>query len=282
MQTEVLIIGGGLAGCATAYYLAREGVEVTLVERYDLNTQASGCNAGSIHAQIPHEPFLNGEGWARDFAPTIPIMVEFDPPVGRARGGARRDLEVSLGGGILVAETTAQMRDIERKAAVERAHGLGVEMLSRADLRRVAPYVAERMVGGAFCATEGKANPLIATPAFARAALRHGAQIRAARAARPGSGGRGIRGRDRRRPDPRTPRRQQRRRRGRRIAACSGSTLPIEGHPIQVNVTEAAAPLVEHLLYFAGEKLTLKQARKGALLIGGGWPARRARRAAGR
>ena len=46
----------------------------------------------------------------------------------------------------------------------------------------------------------------------------------------------------------------------------------MEGHPIQVNVTEAAAPLVRHLLYFAGEKLTLKQTRLGALLIGGGWP----------
>ena len=77
MQTEVLIIGDGLAGCATAYYLASAGVEVMVVERYDLNTQASGCNAGSIHAQIPHEPFMTeGEAWARNFAPTIPIMLE--------------------------------------------------------------------------------------------------------------------------------------------------------------------------------------------------------------
>ena len=77
MQTDVLIIGGGLAGCATAYYLASAGVEVLVVERYDLNTQASGCNAGSIHAQIPHEPFMTeGEEWARNFAPTIPIMLE--------------------------------------------------------------------------------------------------------------------------------------------------------------------------------------------------------------
>ena len=42
---------------------------------------------------------------------------------------------------------------------------------SKGDLRRVAPYVSERMIGGAFCATEGKANPLKVTPAFARARL---------------------------------------------------------------------------------------------------------------
>jgi glycine/D-amino acid oxidase-like deaminating enzyme len=54
-----------------------------------------------------------------------------------------------------------------------------------------------------------------------------------------------------------------------------GVDLAIAGHPIQVNVTEPAEPLVKHLVYFAGEKLTLKQARNGSFLIGGGWPARR-------
>src|SRR5215510_816639 len=178
MRTEVLIIGGGLAGCATAHYLAREGVEVTLIERYDLNTQASGCNAGSIHAQIPHEPFMTqGEAWASIFAPTIPLMLESIRIWAGLEAELGCDLEVSLGGGLLVAETEQQLRDVERKADLERAHGLSVEMLSSHDLRRVAPYLSERMVGGAFCPTEGKANPLKVTPAFARAAQRHGATL---------------------------------------------------------------------------------------------------------
>src|SRR5882672_4369521 len=169
IHTDVLIVGGGLAGCATAYYLAREGVEVTLIERYDLNTQASGCNAGSIHAQIAHEPFMSlGDGWARNFAPTIPLMLESIRLWAGLEAELGCDLEVSLAGGILVAETEAQLRDIERKASLERAHGLSVEMLSTGDLRRMAPYVSEQMIGGAFCPTEGKANPLKVTPAFAR------------------------------------------------------------------------------------------------------------------
>jgi glycine/D-amino acid oxidase-like deaminating enzyme len=52
-----------------------------------------------------------------------------------------------------------------------------------------------------------------------------------------------------------------------------GIDLPIEGFPIQVSVTEPAEALVSHLVYFAGDKLTLKQAKNGSFLIGGGWPA---------
>ena len=123
MRTDVLVIGGGLAGCATAYYLAREGVEVVLLERHDLNTQASGSNAGSIHAQIPHEPFrLNGRGLGAHLRADHPADGRIDPPlVGLgARSWARTSRSRSPGG-LLVAETEAQMREIERKAAVERA-----------------------------------------------------------------------------------------------------------------------------------------------------------------
>jgi glycine/D-amino acid oxidase-like deaminating enzyme len=277
MRTEVLIIGGGLAGCATAYYLAREGVEVTLIERYDLNTQASGCNAGSIHAQIPHEPFMTlGEDWARNFAPTIPLMLESIRIWSGLESELGCDLEVSIGGGILVAETEAQMRDIERKAHIERAHGLAIEMLSRDDLRRTVPCISERMIGGAHCPTEGKANPLKVTPAFARAALRHGARIlsgTALTAMAPDKDG--YLAQTSRGPIHAHRVVNSAGAEAGRISAMLGLALPIEGHPIQVNVTEPVEPFISHLIYFAGEKLTLKQARNGSLLIGGGWPARR-------
>ena len=51
-STDVLVVGGGLAGCCAAWMLARAGVEVVLVEARGLNTLASGSNAGSLHAQI--------------------------------------------------------------------------------------------------------------------------------------------------------------------------------------------------------------------------------------
>ncbi len=50
--TDVAVIGGGLAGCAIAYYLARSGVDVVVLERGELNREASGSNSGSFHFQI--------------------------------------------------------------------------------------------------------------------------------------------------------------------------------------------------------------------------------------
>ncbi len=273
----MLVIGGGIAGCACAYYLAGGGAEVVLIERHDVNTLASGSNAGSIHAQIPQHEFLKlGEDWALAFAPTIPLLLD---SVGLWRGlGAElgADLHLSLEGGVMVARTEAQLRAVERKAAIERRHGLDVRMLSRGDLLAVAPYVGEDTVGGAFCAGEGKADPLAVAPAFARRAAERGAVIRTRTA---------LTGLSRERQGflAVTSAGSITARRvvncagadAARIAAMVGLSLELQGFPIQVNVTLPTAPLVPHLVYYAGGQLTLKQAHNGRFLIGGGWPARR-------
>ena len=274
-QTDVLVVGGGIVGTLLAYFLAKSGREVLLVEEFDLGSLASGSNAGSLHAQIPHEPFiLEGEAWARGFAPVIPLMVESIGLWQELAGEFGVDLEISLGGGLLVAETESQMRDVVRKAALERAHGLNVDLLDARELQAIAPYLSPKMIGGAFCSQEGKINPLLAMPAIANAAAAAGVTLwRQTRleGLKTESGGflaatsRGTVA-------------------AKRVVNCAGARagdvarllgvdFEIQGYPIQVNVTEPVAPFIKHLVYSAGEKLTLKQARMGGLLIGGGWPA---------
>lgn len=275
-STDTVVVGGGLTGCAAAYYLARAGVDVVLLDRSELNTEASGRNAGSLHAQIQFEPFeVEGEQWARDWTPTIPFLLDAIALWRTLPEELGVDLELSVKGGILAAETQEQLAAVERKAAIESAAGLQVELLSRAELRRVAPYLSPQMIGGLLCPAEGKANPLLATPAFAQAAMAAGARIA------PGVEVLAI----------------EREREGfsietgagklrcahvvdcagvaaGTIASLVGVDLPVETHPLQAHVTEPVAPLVEHLVYFAGERLTVKQARVGSILIGGGWPSR--------
>jgi glycine/D-amino acid oxidase-like deaminating enzyme len=185
------------------------------------------------------------------------------------------DLEVSLTGGILVADSVEQMRAIERKVAVEHEQGLSSELLSAADLRQHAPYLAEDMAGGEYCADEGKANPLLATAALARAAAESGARIMARTELRALTReGEGF-----------TALTSAGEVRCRRLVSCGGveagaitalldSRVAVSGEPIQASVTEAVAPIIGHLIYYAGAPLTLKQARAGSILIGGGWPAR--------
>jgi sarcosine oxidase, subunit beta len=273
---DVLVVGGGITGTATAYRLAQAGADVVLVERHDLNTQGSGYNAGSLHSQLQHEPFLHrGEAWARAYAPATAFLAESIGLWLTLGDELGTDLEAAIVGGILVAENETQMRDIERKVRIEREQGLDVDMLSAADLQRIAPYVSDRMVGGELCRSEGKANPLLATPALARAARQEGARLLLRTE---------LHGLERT-GDRFTAHTSAGVIDARRVVSCGGTDagqvtgllgvdLPVVGHAIQASVTEPVEPLVTHLLYFAGDMLTLKQARAGSLLIGGGWPAR--------
>ena len=273
---DLAVIGGGLAGAATAYFACRRGASVVLLERADVNLGASGSNAGSIHAQIPFDPFRTlGADWARRYAATIPLF----------QASIRRwaTLEAELGGpiglatkgGLMVGARDADLALLADKVGIERAAGLEVAFWDEATLRAQAPFLSAEMRGGAFCAIEGKADPFRVAPLFVRRAqeagldLRRGAEVRAIR---PGPDGFTIEtaagevraahvvnaaGAD-----------------AARVCRMVGLDVPIEAHAIQVVVTERRPPVLPYLLYYTGEKLTLKQAAEGGFLIGGGWPAR--------
>ena len=60
--TDVVIIGGGAAGCAAAYYLSQQGIKVTIIEREGVGSKASGYNAGGLNP-------LEGHGWPEPLQP---------------------------------------------------------------------------------------------------------------------------------------------------------------------------------------------------------------------
>jgi glycine/D-amino acid oxidase-like deaminating enzyme len=277
LDTDVLIVGGGVAGCGIARDLAMAGAEVLLVDQSDLNTRASGSNAGSLHCQLPIEPFVEkGEAWARAYAPVMRLMRDSVEMWRQLEAELDVDFEVDITGGLIVASTESEMRTIERKAAIERQAGLPIDLLSADDLRRLAPRLSDRLVGGAICSAEGKVNPLRAAPALAAGAVAAGARIvrdcpvtairTEAGSFTVAAGGREIRARrvvNAAGTDVA------------RIAAMVGIDLDVTAHPIQVSVTEPVERLLPFLVYHGGARLTMKQTRRGAVLIGGGWPSRR-------
>lgn len=274
---DVAVVGGGITGLMTAWNLAEAGAEVTLVEAGDLGTQASGANAGSLHLQIQYPEFASyGEDWARAYGPCLGFLKDSLALWQELSDRVGEDLDVKLGGGIVVAQTDAQMDVIARKAKIEAAHGVETSLLGRDELRAVAPYLSQKAIGGGLCAMEGKANPLRATPAVAGAAQNAGVTILrntpvSGIAQEPDgfkvltSNGRFYTKRVVNAAGAKAG----------HVAAMLGVNIEIDGFPLQVTVSEPVAPLIPHLVYSAAGKLSLKQAANGGCIIGGGWPAAR-------
>ena len=268
-------MGGGIAGCALAYYLGRAGTETTLIERRDVNGQASSANAGSLHVQLT-APFFR---WRQGDITTAvhnlgPLSVEAVRTWQDLAGTLDRDIELKIGGGLMIAETDDELRVLHDKAALERSAGLEVHVLPRDEVRSAAPYLSGTVVGAAFCPIEGKVNPLIATPALALAAARAGCRIQQGTELlalhRAGSGFVAE--------TSRGPLRCHRVVNAAGGAATTvwsmvGLRVPTESRPQHMGVTEPGAALIPHLVQHVARRLTLKQAANGNVIIGGGHPA---------
>lgn len=275
-EADVVIIGGGITGAATAYYLSGSRLSVVLVEESDLNTQASGRNAGSLHAQMQLDPFRErGLDWGRAYIPALSFLVdsiEMWKALGAELGA---ELEVATNGGLYVADTDEQVELLKAKVEVETQAGLAAELITGSKLRRLAPYLSPSVIAAQVSPNEGKTNPLVAASVYARAAVKAGVPIftyTSVSDVRRHAGAYEVvteKGNIAARnvvlaTGALLP----------RLAAKLGLHLPVAEEPVQVSATEAAVKTVPHLVYYAGGRLTFKQAAAGTILIGGGWPAR--------
>lgn len=280
-STDVLVVGGGLAGTALAYYLARRGVECTLVERGELNREASGTNAGSFHFQIAlHQLTALETGNVRTRLQTeVRLHAEAAEVWKTLEQELAGPLDIHTTGGLMVAETSDELRLLHEKREIEQEAGLETHVLAGDELRTFAPFLAEDLLGATWCPDEGHANPMLAAPLFALRAARAGAVIRThaaveriehdpdAVASRFVVGTAAGTIRSHRLVDAAGAWANE-------VAALVGIRLPIRAEGLHLNVTEprphVLGPMVQHI----GRRLTLKQAANDTFIIGGGWPAR--------
>jgi glycine/D-amino acid oxidase-like deaminating enzyme len=271
---DTLVIGGGVAGSCLAYWLAHEGIEALVVERDEVNLQASGANAGSLHVQLLAFDFALGAPPANRAADTLPLGPASVALWQEIQRDTAEDLEMKVCGGLMLAENERDIEFLKGKIALEKSRGIEAELLGTNELRALEPCIGDVAIAAEWCPGEGKINPLKGTYAVVAKAKAMGARFRR------GSNVTAIE-RDGTHWKVTTRRGEIRAKRvvntagpwAAEVARMVGVDIPVRGAPLQMVVTEPTAPTLSRLVAYAHRHLTLKQMGSGAFMIGGGWTA---------
>lgn len=165
MSAQVVIIGGGISGTAAAYELARRGASVTLLERGELASMASGWTLAGVRQSGRHPAEL----------PLAEAAVKRWKTLDEELGA---DTEYRQLGNLRLALEAEEVATISTVVDVGNAAGISMTFLdSVTDIRAIAPAVTDNVHAASFCATDGHANPTKSVQAFASAALRAGATL---------------------------------------------------------------------------------------------------------
>jgi glycine/D-amino acid oxidase-like deaminating enzyme len=164
-EADVVVIGAGIAGTATTYFLAERGARVVLCEKGRVGGEQSSRNWGWVRQQ--------GRDWAE-----LPIMIEANR-IWRGLAGktGEADLAFTQSGCVYLAETEAGRRKHESWYDLAVRHQLGTRMLTADEIAARFPNMRGRFVSGMVTETDGRAEPSTAVPALARAARALGAAV---------------------------------------------------------------------------------------------------------
>lgn len=265
---DLLIIGGGITGQSAARVAAEAGARVAIVD-FGRNA-GSHANAGSLHVQMQSRFLRLNPHLAENLESSLPLylaaVAEWER-LDQVLGG----VELGRDGGLMLAETAAQLDFLHKKAARETAKGLSVAILDQTELHRIAPYLGPGIIGAELCHDEGKVNPLVVNRKLDAALDKAGV----------------IRITDRIRTlemEPTPVAIGETRYHAAHILIASawgaealtapfGLRLTTPPEPLHMNITEAGEYAIRHLVQHAERSITLKQFRSGQVVIGGGWPA---------
>jgi sarcosine oxidase subunit beta len=161
---DVIIVGGGIMGATTAFFLRRRGISVILLERGLVGQQASGVNFGNIRRQARYLPQLPLANRAMAIWEQLPQLIG-------------DDVELVQRGHIRVAYADDQVARLENYRRDAAGYGLDLDLFSGAAMRARYPFLGPEVKAASLSPRDGHANPRLAAPAFARAAARLGAQI---------------------------------------------------------------------------------------------------------
>ncbi|MBT5264943.1 MAG: FAD-binding oxidoreductase [Rhodospirillaceae bacterium] len=163
-KVDVVVIGAGIIGASTAYYLAKRGISVALCEKGRIAGEQSSRNWGFVRQQ------------GRDPA-EIPMVMESL----RLWRGLNQELGEETGfhqgGNIYLAQDDAQVAQYENWLEHAKQHQLDTRILSPGEIDKVLPGTGLPWKAAMHTPSDGRAEPSLATAAIVRAAIRGGAHM---------------------------------------------------------------------------------------------------------
>tara|TARA_Y100001970_G_scaffold169069_1_gene206721 strand:- start:45 stop:1346 length:1302 start_codon:yes stop_codon:yes gene_type:complete len=166
-DTEILIIGGGIAGSSTAFHLADQGHDVILLERGEIASEASGQNMGG----------LGGSGWGNNPNLLSYLTAGSVEIFKRMQIDMNYDMEFRLSGTLTAIHNEEQYEYYQDDVVSQRNDGYEIELLSAREARAIEPEANGKLPGYIYRSQRGQADPIKSTRAFAHAAGVAGATI---------------------------------------------------------------------------------------------------------
>lgn len=163
-EADVVIVGGGIIGVMTALFLARKGLRPLVLEKGRVAAEQSARNWGWIRQQ------------GRDMA-ELPIMMEANRLWKELAAEVGEDLGLQTVGVCYLAENERDLAEYEGWLADAKPSGVDSRMVSAAAVADLLPGATRGFAGALLTPSDMKAEPWIAVPALARAAVRAGATI---------------------------------------------------------------------------------------------------------
>jgi len=162
---DVLVIGGGIVGAASAYHLARRGASVTLVEAEQLAYGATGRNLGYIwiHTRRP--------------GPELELVMHLRRELEELPGVFDDDFDLRTEGGLIYAHTEAQLATLAEFVEQRQADGVDMRLIDGDEARSMAPILPGSVIGASYCPLDAQMDSSRYVRGFADAAARAGATI---------------------------------------------------------------------------------------------------------
>ena len=165
-SAQVVIIGGGIVGCSTAYHLTKMGLkDVVVLDKGEL-TSGSTWHAAGLVGQLRSERNIT-----RMLQYSVSLYENLEKETGLTTGWKKS-------GCLHLASTQERMFELKKGATTARSFGLEMNMITPKEAYDLCPIIdLDGIIGAAFMPTDGQADPAGITQALAKGARNRGAEF---------------------------------------------------------------------------------------------------------